>query len=87
MSFRACVMRTLVATTAIVVSILLDLVSPQSLLAASSNLLLVGKAAYGDWRSDAPGIRRSIRVSDLPAPYVVLGRRFFCQFPWVAALH
>jgi hypothetical protein len=23
----------------------------------------------GDWRSDAPGIRRLIRASDLPAPY------------------
>ena len=41
----------------------------QVLLAASSNSLLVGKAAYGDWRSDAPGIRRYIRASDLPAPY------------------
>ena len=69
MSFKACVMRTLVATTAVVLSILLDLAGAQSLLAASSNFLLVGKAAYGDWRSDAPGIRRSIRVSDLPAPY------------------
>ena len=29
----------------------------------------VGKAAYGDWRSDAPGLRRYIRSSDLPAPY------------------
>jgi len=28
-----------------------------------------GRAAYGDWRSDAPGIRRHIRASDLPAPY------------------
>jgi glucose/arabinose dehydrogenase len=27
-----------------------------------------GAAAYGDWRSDAPGVRRLIRVSDLPAP-------------------
>ena len=69
MSFKACVMRTLVATTAVVLSILLDLAGAQSLLAASSNSLLVGKAAYGDWRSDAPGIRRYIRVSDLPAPY------------------
>ncbi len=31
--------------------------------------LLEGQAAYGDWRSDAPGIRRHIRVSDLPVPY------------------
>ena len=28
-----------------------------------------GRAAYGDWRSDAPGTRRHIRASDLPGPY------------------
>ena len=38
-------------------------------MAASSNLPLVGKAAYGDWRSDAPGTRRYLNASDLPAPY------------------
>ena len=38
-------------------------------MAANSNSLLVGKAAYGDWRSDAPGLRRYITPSDLPAPY------------------
>jgi glucose/arabinose dehydrogenase len=27
-----------------------------------------GPAAYGDWRSDAPGVRRLIRPNDLPAP-------------------
>jgi glucose/arabinose dehydrogenase len=27
-----------------------------------------GSAAYGDWRSDAPGVRRHICPSDLPAP-------------------
>ncbi len=27
-----------------------------------------GAAAYGDWQSDAPGVRRHIRPSDLPAP-------------------
>ena len=31
--------------------------------------VLEGKTAYGDWRSDAPGIRRHIRVPDLPDPY------------------
>jgi glucose/arabinose dehydrogenase len=34
-----------------------------------SSSLLEGAAAYGDWRSDAPGVRRRIRASDLPAPY------------------
>ncbi len=62
-------MRVLVATTTIVLSILLDLAGAHVLLAVSSNSRLVGKAVYGDWRSDAPGIRRYIKASDLPAPY------------------
>src|SRR5439155_23238 len=36
--------------------------------AAESGGLLIGKAAMGDWRSDAPGVRRKITVSDLPPP-------------------
>src|SRR5947199_6482743 len=36
--------------------------------AAESGVLLIGKAAMGDWRSDAPGVRRKITVSDLPPP-------------------
>ena len=24
---------------------------------------------FGDWRTDAPGVRRQIRPEDLPAPY------------------
>jgi len=30
--------------------------------------LLTGKAAMGDWTSDAPGVRRKITVQDLPPP-------------------
>jgi len=30
--------------------------------------LLTGKAAMGDWTTDAPGVRRKITVEDLPAP-------------------
>ena len=29
----------------------------------------LGPAAYGDWRADAPGVRRLITPNDLPAPY------------------
>jgi hypothetical protein len=29
-----------------------------------------GAAAFGDWRTDAPGVRRLITPADLPAPYV-----------------
>src|SRR6266511_4024453 len=35
---------------------------------AESGTLLTGKAAMGDWTSDAPGVRRKITVNDLPAP-------------------
>ena len=31
--------------------------------------LLTGPAAFGDWSTDAPGVRRLIRVGDLPAPH------------------
>ena len=31
--------------------------------------LLTGPAANGDWSTDAPGVRRLIRVDDLPAPH------------------
>jgi glucose/arabinose dehydrogenase len=29
---------------------------------------LVGAAAYGDWRSDSPGLRRKLTPADMPAP-------------------
>src|SRR6266581_9041783 len=35
---------------------------------AESGTLLSGKAAIGDWKSDAPGVRRKITVADLPPP-------------------
>ena len=31
--------------------------------------VLTGAAAFGDWHSDAPGVRRLIRPGDLPPPY------------------
>lgn len=31
--------------------------------------ILTGQAALGDWTTDAPGVRRSITVTDLPAPF------------------
>jgi len=34
-----------------------------------SNGVLTGKAALGDWRTDAPGVRRRITTADLPKPY------------------
>jgi glucose/arabinose dehydrogenase len=34
--------------------------------------VLTGPAAFGDWTSDAPGVRRRITVADLPMPYHTL---------------
>jgi glucose/arabinose dehydrogenase len=31
--------------------------------------VLTGIAAFGDWTSDAPGVRRLVRVEDLPPPF------------------
>ncbi|MBV9568134.1 MAG: PQQ-dependent sugar dehydrogenase, partial [Hyphomicrobiales bacterium] len=31
--------------------------------------VLTGPAAYGDWSTDKPGLRRKITAADLPAPY------------------
>src|SRR5438067_12275844 len=36
--------------------------------ATESGTLLTGKAALGDWTSDASGVRRKITVADLPPP-------------------
>src|SRR5688572_23171362 len=40
-----------------------------TLIHAQSGNLLTGKAAFGDWRSEAPGVRRLIRPEDLPPPF------------------
>src|SRR5258706_14706503 len=34
-----------------------------------STPVLMGPAAYGDWRVDAPGVRRKITPADRPPPY------------------
>src|SRR5271157_5098541 len=34
-----------------------------------SSPVLTGTAAYGDWRNDAPGVRRKITPADMPPPY------------------
>jgi glucose/arabinose dehydrogenase len=44
------------------------LVSAGALAAADEALLRTGADAYGDWRTDAPGVRRKIMPADLPAP-------------------
>lgn len=39
-----------------------------SLASAQSGELRTGAAALADWKADAPGVRRHIKFSDLPAP-------------------
>jgi glucose/arabinose dehydrogenase len=34
----------------------------------SNRAVLTGKDAFGDWTTDAPGVRRHIKVADLPPP-------------------
>ena len=47
--------------------------APPSMAVASAGApdggVLTGAAAFGDWRSDAPGVRRRITVEDLPPPF------------------
>jgi glucose/arabinose dehydrogenase len=40
-----------------------------SAIAADAPQTLTGAAAYGDWRADAPGVRRKITAADLPPPF------------------
>ena len=37
--------------------------------ADESGKLLKGEGAYGDWREDAPGVRRLITPADMPEPF------------------
>src|ERR1700729_1437461 len=38
-------------------------------LAFADEAVRTGAAAFGDWRTDAPGARRLITPADLPAPF------------------
>ena len=53
------------------IGILTAAVTGTAVIAASgqSPPVLTGAAAYGDWRSDAPGQRRKITPADMPPPY------------------
>lgn len=37
--------------------------------AADQAVVRTGKSAFGDWTTDAPGVRRKITVADLPQPF------------------
>ena len=40
-----------------------------ALAGAADNAVRTGASAFGDWTSDAPGVRRKITVADLPPPF------------------
>jgi glucose/arabinose dehydrogenase len=40
--------------------------------ALADQAVRTGAAAFGDWRTDAPGVRRLITPADLPAPFATL---------------
>ena len=40
--------------------------------ALAADTVQTGTAAYGDWRTDAPGVRRLITSADLPPPFATL---------------
>ncbi|MEX0752301.1 MAG: sorbosone dehydrogenase family protein [Xanthobacteraceae bacterium] len=42
---------------------------------AAPAAVLTGKAAFGDWRADAPGVRRHISAGDLPPPFASASTR------------
>ena len=50
-------------------SILTGLVHLAPFAAAQDGEVLRGRDAFGDWTTDAPGVRRLITVDDLPAPH------------------
>ena len=54
------------AATAVVAGLL---VTPTPGLAQDGAAVRTGPAAFGDWRSDAPGVWRRIEVKDLPEPF------------------
>src|SRR5438105_2214847 len=54
------------------IATLLFLLSPAALAQSTADpagKVLSGKAAFGDWRGDAPLVRRKFTVDDLPTPY------------------
>jgi len=58
--------RTTIAIAAMTVFALLSGAGLSAQSATESGKVLRGKAAFGDWREDAPGIRRLITLADLP---------------------
>lgn len=50
------------------ISLAAFLASTAFIVPASAAETKIGKAAFGDWKDDKPGVRRHIRAPDLPPP-------------------
>lgn len=66
---RADSILTKVVAALIVLSAIIGFVALDRLRAAERSTVLVGPAAFGDWRTDSPGVRRKITSADLPPPF------------------
>jgi len=61
-------MRLIIATTFAAAIIHVNF-SDRAIAQSAPGAVLTGKAAFGDFRSDAPGVRRHIKAEDLPQPF------------------
>jgi glucose/arabinose dehydrogenase len=82
--FRALRRSTLIATSIIAASVtaiasLTVILFASPLSAQTGTGLISGTAAFGDWRTDRPGVRRLIRPQDLPAPDLAQSARNFVR--------
>jgi glucose/arabinose dehydrogenase len=59
--------RTLTVSVVLSMSMLIPMASMPA--RAAEQTVRTGKAAFGDWTTDAPGVRRKITVADLPPPF------------------
>jgi glucose/arabinose dehydrogenase len=56
-------------TLAIALTTAFNATTYASAIAADQSAVRTGISAFGDWTTDAPGVRRKITVADLPPPY------------------
>src|SRR6185503_4064410 len=64
-------MRSLISRLALAgaAAVLVSSAAPNAPAAPAAPAVLTGKAAMGDWTTDAPGVRRKLVPGDLPVPY------------------
>jgi len=58
----------------VVLATVSSVASPVATMAQQPEQILTGQAAFGDWRTDAPGVKRLITARDVP-PHMKPRRR------------